>query len=72
MTTPVVHSAIGLKQMMQLREIYERARAVSGQYPESHVANKAAKKLIDAFETLAQNDEAGTRWLNMTDPQGNA
>ncbi len=72
MTTQVVHGAFGPKQMMQLREIYERARAVTARYPESHVANKAAKKLIDAFETVTRSDEKGGRWLSETDPQGNA
>ncbi|MBZ9684675.1 hypothetical protein FJ872_28045 [Mesorhizobium sp. B2-5-9] len=72
MTTQVVHGAFGPKQMMQLREIYERARAVSAHYPESHLANKAAKKLIDAFETVTRSDEKGRRWLSETDPQGNA
>ncbi|QPC93116.1 hypothetical protein [Mesorhizobium sp. INR15] len=72
MTTQVVHCAFGPKQMMQLREIYERARAVTAQYPESHVANKAAKKLIDAFETVTHSDENGGRWLIETVPQGTA
>lgn len=72
MTTQVIHGAFGPKQVKQLKEIYERARAVTAQYPESHVANKAAKKLIDAFETVTRSDETGRRWLNETDPQGNA
>ncbi|QKC98582.1 hypothetical protein [Mesorhizobium sp. NZP2298] len=72
MTTQVIHGAFSPKQMKQLREIYERARAVTAQYPESHVANKAAKKLIDAFETVTCSDAKGRRWLSETDPQGNA
>ena len=72
MTTQVVHGAFGPKQMMQLREIYERARAVTAQYPESHVANKAAKKLVDAFEAVTRSDEKSGRWLSETVPQGNA
>lgn len=72
MTAQIVHDAFGPKQMMQLREIYERARAVTAQYPESHVANKAAKKLIDAFESVTRSDEKGGRRLSETDPQGNA
>jgi hypothetical protein len=72
MATLVIHDAFSPKQMMQLREIYERARAVTAQYPETHVANKAAKKLVDAFETVTRNDEAGGLWLSETDPQGNA
>ena len=70
MPTQVVHSAFGPKQVKQLKEIYERARAVTARYPESHVANKAAKKLIDAFETVTRSDEAAGRWLSKTDPQG--
>jgi len=72
MTTPVVQIAFGPKQVRQLEEIYELARAVTARYPESHVANKAAKKLIDAFEALTLRDNAGGRWLSETDPQGNA
>ncbi|PBC08737.1 hypothetical protein [Mesorhizobium sp. WSM3859] len=72
MATLVIHDAFSPKQMMQLREIYERARAVTAQYPETHVANKAAKKLVDAFETVTRNYEAGGLWLSETDPQGNA
>ncbi len=74
MTIQVVRRAIGPKQVRQLKEIYERARAVEAQYPESHVASKAAKKLIDAFETATRS--GGTvpdgQWLNEIDPQGNA
>ena len=72
MTTQIAHRAFGPKQVEQLREIYDRARAVTTRYPESHVANKAARKLIDAFETVTHSDEAGGRWLSETDPQGNA
>jgi hypothetical protein len=72
MTTQVVHGPFGPKQMMQLREIYDRARAVTAQYPESHVANKAAKKLIDAFETVTRSADKGGRWLSETDTRGNA
>jgi len=72
MTTQVVHGAFGPKQVRQLKEIYERARAVTAQYPESHIANKAAKKLIDAFEAVTPSDETGGRWLSETDPQGTA
>ncbi|AZO14637.1 MULTISPECIES: hypothetical protein [unclassified Mesorhizobium] len=72
MTTRVVHGAFGPKQVKQLKEIYERAQAVTAQYPESHVANKAAKKLIDAFETVTRSHEAVCRWLSETEPQGHA
>jgi hypothetical protein len=72
MTTPVVRSAFGPKQVKQLKEIYELARSVTARYPETHVANRAAKKLIDAFEALTLGDETGGRWLSETDPQGNA
>lgn len=72
MTTQVGHRAFGPKQVEQLREIYERARAVTTRYPESHVANKAARKLIDAFETATREEEASERWLSKVDPQGSA
>jgi len=72
MTTQVVHGAFGPKQVRKLKEIYERARAVTAQYPESHIANKAAKKLIDAFEAVTPSDETGGQWLSETDPQGAA
>jgi len=74
MTTRVVHRAFGPKQIRQLKEIYERARAVKARYPESHVASKAAGKLIDAFEVVIHT--SGTvldrHWLSETDPQGSA
>lgn len=72
MTTQVAHRAFGPKQVEQLREIYDRARAVTTRYPESHVANKAARKLIDAFEAAARSEEASEHWLSKVDPQGNA
>lgn len=72
MTTQVARRAFGPRQVEQLREIYERARAVRAQYPESHVANKAARKLIDAFEATAGNEETSQHWLNEVDPLGNA
>ncbi|MFE0018013.1 hypothetical protein ACFWXH_24440 [Mesorhizobium sp. NPDC059054] len=72
MATQVAHRAFGPRQVEQLREIYERARAVRAQYPESHVANKAARKLIDAFEAAARNEETSEHWLSEVDPQGNA
>ncbi|HEV2501683.1 MAG TPA: hypothetical protein VGV39_01320 [Mesorhizobium sp.] len=72
MATQVAHRAFGPKQVEQLREIYERARAVTTQYPESHVANKAARKLIDAFEAATRHEEASEHWLIKIDPQGNA
>ncbi|RTM01452.1 MAG: hypothetical protein EKK31_21410 [Hyphomicrobiales bacterium] len=72
MTAQVIHSAFGPKQVKQLREIYERARAVTARYPDTHVANKAARKLIDAFEAVTCSDEKGRWWLIETDHQGNA
>ncbi|UCI29360.1 hypothetical protein [Mesorhizobium sp. B4-1-4] len=71
MTSQVV-GAFGPKQVKQLKEIYERARAVTAQYPETHVANKAAKKLLDAFETVMHSGESDGQWLNETAPHGNA
>lgn len=67
-----VHRAFGPKQLAQLKEIYERARVVTTRYPDSHIANKAARKLIDAFEAAARCEETSERWLNKVDPQGNA
>jgi len=72
MTTQVAQRAFGPKQVEQLREIYERARVVTTQYPESHVANKAARKLIDAFEAAARSERTCEHWLSKIDPQGNA
>ncbi|WP_379067405.1 hypothetical protein ACHMW4_08335 [Mesorhizobium sp. UC22_110] len=72
MTTQVAHRAFGPKQVEQIREIYERARAVTAQYPDSHVANKAARKLIDAFEAPTRSEETSEYRLSEIDPQGNA
>ncbi|MER9028132.1 hypothetical protein [Mesorhizobium sp. M0674] len=72
MTSQGVYRALGLKQVRKLKEVYESARAVKATYPEGHIANKAAKRLIDAFEADVQN--AGTvldsSWLTQSDPQG--
>ncbi|MER8752192.1 hypothetical protein NKH57_23485 [Mesorhizobium sp. M1050] len=56
MTTQVVHRAFSPNQIRQFREIYERARVVQANYPESHIASKAAKRLIEAFEAEIQAD----------------
>jgi hypothetical protein len=74
MTTLVICRAIGPKQVRQLKEIYERARAVKAKYPESHLASKAARNLIDAFETATGDAEAvlDDQWLGLADPQGHA
>jgi len=74
MTTLVICRAIGPKQVRQLKEIYDRARAVKARYPESHLANKAARNLIDAFETVTGSAGAilDDQWLSLTDPQGSA
>lgn len=74
MTTQVVHRELGPKQVRQLNEIYERARAVKAQYPESHVASKAAKKLIDAFEAVTPSGETALDrvWLGDATPKGTA
>ena len=74
MTIQVVHSAFGPRQVRQLKEVYERARAVEAKYPESHIASKAAKRLIEAFETVIHVDGAvlDVKWLSEANPQGNA
>jgi hypothetical protein len=74
MTCPAVYGVLGAKEVRRLQEVYERARAVKAKYPESHIASKAARELIDAFEAAFQPD--GTilddRWLNLAAPQGHA
>ena len=74
MTTQVVFRTFGPKQFRQLKEVYERARAVKAKYPESHIASKAAKRLIDAFEAVIQTDGTvlDVQWLSEADPQGSA
>jgi hypothetical protein len=74
MTTQVVQSVFGPKQVRQLKEVYERARAVKARYPESHIASKAAKRLIDAFEAVIQTDGTApdVQWLSEANPHGNA
>ncbi|ESX98332.1 hypothetical protein [Mesorhizobium sp. LNJC405B00] len=74
MTTQVVYRMFGPKQVRQLKEVYECARAVKAKYPEGHIASKAAKRLIDAFEAEIHN--AGSvldvSWLTEADAQGTA
>ena len=74
MTCRVVYGVLGDKEVRQLQGVYELARAVKAKYPESHIASKAARELIDAFEAAFQPD--GTvlddGWLNLAAPQGNA
>ena len=74
MTIQVVHNAFGPKQVRQLKEVYERARVVEANYPESHIASKAAKRLIEAFEAVIQADGTvlDVQWLSEANPQGNA
>jgi hypothetical protein len=74
MTTPVVSRTIGPRQLRKLKEIYESARAVRARYPESHIAGKAARDLMDAFETATGSIGAvhDDQWLSLTDPQGSA
>jgi hypothetical protein len=74
MTIQVVHSAFGPKQVRQLKEVYESALAVEAKYPDSHIANKAAKRLIAAFEAVIQTDGTvlDVQWLSKADPQGSA
>ncbi|WP_394885644.1 hypothetical protein ACG873_00920 (plasmid) [Mesorhizobium sp. AaZ16] len=75
MTDQIVHSVLGPKEVRQLQEVYERARAVKAKYPECHLASKAAKKLIDAFEAVMQPGETALldeTWLSEAEPQGHA
>ncbi|WP_095080680.1 hypothetical protein [Mesorhizobium sophorae] len=74
MTTQVVQSVFGPKQVTKLKEVYERARVVEANYPESHIASKAAKRLIEAFETVIHVDGTvlDVKWLSEANPQGNA
>jgi hypothetical protein len=74
MTGQVVYSALGPEQVRQLQEVYERARAVKAKYPDSHLASKAAKKLIEAFESVIQPGETALdeKWLTEAEPQGHA
>jgi hypothetical protein len=74
MTGQVVYSALGPKEVRQLQEVYERARAVKAKYPDSHLASKAAKKLIDAFEAVMHPGGAAfdEKWLSEAEPQGHA
>jgi hypothetical protein len=47
---------------------------VQARYPETHIASWAAKRLIDAFETMIQPDEPvlDMQRLSEADPKGNA
>lgn len=74
MTGQVVFSALGPKEVRQLQEVYDRAKAVKAKYPASHAASKAAIKLIDAFEAVIHADVTvlDERWLLEARPQGNA
>ena len=74
MTTQVVQSVFGPKQVTKLKEVYERARVVEANYPESHIASKAAKRLIAAFEAVIRTDGTvlDVQWLSEAEPQGNA
>jgi hypothetical protein len=74
MTGQVVYSALGPKEVRQLQEVYERARAVKAKYPDSHLASRAAKKLIEAFESVIRPGETALneKWLTEAEPQGNA
>jgi hypothetical protein len=73
MTGQVVYSMLGPKEVRLLQEVYDRAKAVKAKYPDSDAASIAAKKLIDAFETVIL--PAGSlyeQWLLNARPQGNA
>ncbi|RVD20990.1 hypothetical protein [Mesorhizobium sp. M4B.F.Ca.ET.017.02.2.1] len=74
MTGQVMQGALRAKQLRQLKEVYDRAREVKARYPESHIASRAAKRLIDAFETVIQAGGATTetQWLRDANPKGNA
>jgi hypothetical protein len=74
MTKHATRGTLGHKEIKQLKEVYDRARAVQAKYSESHIASRAAKTLIDAFE--AENDpedtEVDPQWLSKAAPRGNA
>jgi hypothetical protein len=74
MTCRVVYCVLGAKEVRQLQGVYELARAVKAKYPESHIASKAARELIDAFEAVFQPDRTALDgwWLSLAVPQGNA
>ncbi|RUW26159.1 hypothetical protein EN858_02170 [Mesorhizobium sp. M4B.F.Ca.ET.215.01.1.1] len=74
MTGQVMQGALRAKQLRQLKEVYDRAREVKARYPESHIASRAAKRLIDAFETVIRADGTAleTQWLRDANPKGNA
>lgn len=74
MITQVVHRVFGPKQVKQFREVYERARVVEANYPESHIASKAAKRLIEAFEAEipAEGTVQDVQRLSEANPRGTA
>lgn len=74
MTDQVVYSALEPKEIRQLQEIYESARAVKAKFPESHIASKAASRLIEAFEAVfrAGGADLDELWLSKAKPKGNA
>lgn len=74
MTAQVVHRVFSPKQIKQFREIYERARVVQANYPDSHIANKAARRLIEAFETeiQAEGTVSDAQRLSKANPLGTA
>ena len=71
---PATLGALRAKGIRQLKEVYDRALAVQSKYAESHAANRAAKRLIEAFEAASQADGTATelKWLSETTPKGNA
>jgi hypothetical protein len=71
MTGQVVYSLLGPKEVRQLQEVYDRAKAVRAEYPATHAASIAATKLINAFETGTNRTFLDT-WLLDTCPQGSA
>lgn len=73
MTCQVVYGVLRPEEVrQQLQEVYDRARAVKAKYPESHIASKAARKLIDAFEACPDGKILDEQWLSEADPQGSA
>ncbi|TPI40458.1 hypothetical protein FJW07_09780 [Mesorhizobium sp. B3-1-9] len=74
MARQIMRETLGAKEVRQLKEVYDRARAVQARYAESHLAGRAAKTLIDAFEAPTDPDDTALdpQWLSKAAPKGNA
>ncbi|MDG4883980.1 hypothetical protein [Mesorhizobium sp. WSM4884] len=74
MTRRIRRGALGAKEAKQLKEVYDRARAVQAKYAESHLAGRAAKTLVDAFEAAGHPEDTAVdpQWLSKAAPKGNA